>query len=87
MGGCQNYGPLLGPLNTRCRIVLRTQKGTIILITTHMIIESSALFGLRVYWLAQTWPRDARVGTWPSDAKVLRRGLYRDHVGSLLKGH
>ena len=26
LGGCQNYGPLLGPLNTRCRIILRTQK-------------------------------------------------------------
>ena len=24
MGGYQNYGPLLGPLNTRCRIILRT---------------------------------------------------------------
>ena len=28
--GCQTYGPLLGPLHTRCRIILRTQKGTII---------------------------------------------------------
>ena len=36
MGGCQNNGPLLGPLNTRCRIILRTQKGTIILTTTHI---------------------------------------------------
>ena len=36
MGGCQNYGPLLGPLNTRCRIILRTQQGTIILKTTPM---------------------------------------------------
>ena len=26
MAGCQNYGPLLGPLNTRCRIILRTPK-------------------------------------------------------------
>ena len=26
MGGCPNYGPLLGPLNTRCRIRLRTRK-------------------------------------------------------------
>ena len=33
-GGCQNYGPLLGPLNTRCRIILRTQKVTIPLTTT-----------------------------------------------------
>ena len=27
MGGCQNYGPLLGPLNTRCRIILGPKKG------------------------------------------------------------
>ena len=38
MGGYQNYGPLLGPLNIRCRIILRTQKGTIILTTTHIYI-------------------------------------------------
>ena len=36
MGGCQNYGPLLGPLNTRRRIILRNHKRTIILTTTHM---------------------------------------------------
>ena len=39
MGGSQNYGPLFGPLCTRCRIVLKTQKGTIILTTTHMVLE------------------------------------------------
>ena len=26
MGGCQNYGPCLGPLNTRCRIIPRDPK-------------------------------------------------------------
>ena len=26
MGGCQNFGPLLGPLIIRCRIILRTPK-------------------------------------------------------------
>ena len=36
MGGCQNYGPLLGPLSTRCRIVSKIQKATIILTTTHI---------------------------------------------------
>ena len=36
MGGYQNYGPLLGPLTTGCRIILRTQKMAIILTTTHM---------------------------------------------------
>ena len=34
--GCQNCGPLLGRLNTRCRVILRTKKGTIILGTTHV---------------------------------------------------
>ena len=36
MGGCQNYGPFLGTLNIRGRIMKGTQKGTIILTTTHM---------------------------------------------------
>ena len=34
MGGCQNYGPFLGTLNIRGRIIIGTQKGTIILTTT-----------------------------------------------------
>ena len=36
MGGCQNYDPFLGTQNTRCRIMIGIQKGTIILTTTHM---------------------------------------------------
>ena len=39
MRGCQNYGPVLGPLNTRCRIILRNKKGTIILIASQMYIH------------------------------------------------
>ena len=36
-GGCQNYGPLLGPLINRwCVLYLRTHKGTIIFTTTHV---------------------------------------------------
>ena len=30
MGGCQNYGPFLGTLNIRCRILIGIQKGTLI---------------------------------------------------------
>ena len=37
MGGCQNYGPFLGTLNIRCRIIIGTPKGTIILTATHML--------------------------------------------------
>ena len=36
MGSCQNYGHFWGTLNIRCRIILRTQKGTIMLTTTHV---------------------------------------------------
>ena len=39
LGGCQNYGPFLGTLNMniRCRILIGTQKGTIILTSTHLV--------------------------------------------------
>ena len=47
MGGCQNYGPLLGSLNIGCHIMLRTQKGTIILTTTQMVSGSRRVLGLR----------------------------------------
>ena len=40
VGGCQNYGPLLGTLNVRCRTIQGTQKGTIILTTTHVRIRA-----------------------------------------------
>ena len=36
IGGCQNYGPFLGTLNIRCRTILGTEKGTIILTTAHI---------------------------------------------------
>ena len=50
MGGCQNYGPRLGPLNTRCRIILRNQKGTMILTTTHMSVLEVVPLGLAASW-------------------------------------
>ena len=40
MGSCQNYGPLLGTLNIRGRIITGIQKGTIILTTYHMIAST-----------------------------------------------
>ena len=36
MGGRQNYGPFLGTLKIRCRVIIGTQKGTILLTTTHI---------------------------------------------------
>ena len=41
MSGYQNYGPLLGPLNTMCRIIIWSQKGTINLTTTHILVTFS----------------------------------------------
>ena len=39
MGGCQNYGPFWGTLNIRCRIIIGTQKGTMILTIPHMVVR------------------------------------------------
>ena len=47
MGGCQNYGPFLGSLIIRCRIIIGTKKGTIILTTTYMVLTAPLLW-LRV---------------------------------------
>ena len=44
MGGCQNYGPLFGTLNIRCRMIIRTQQGTLILTTTHMTLLRDVAF-------------------------------------------
>ena len=43
MGSCQNDGPFLGTLNIRCRIIIRTQKGTIILTTIHIYIYTTIM--------------------------------------------
>ena len=45
MGGCQNYGPFLGALNNKCRIIIGIQKGTIVLTTTHILFEGWGLGG------------------------------------------
>ena len=54
MSGCQNYGPLLGPLNTTCRTILGTQKGTIILTTTHIPPLKSNLSCVSC-WCGSSW--------------------------------
>ena len=36
LGGCQNYGSFLGTLNIRCHIIIGTERGTLILTTTHL---------------------------------------------------
>ena len=46
MGGCRNYGPFLGTLNIRCRIIIGIQKGTIILTTTHIGVRYTGYDGV-----------------------------------------
>ena len=48
MGGCQYYGPFLGTLNIRGRTIMGTQKGTIILTTTHIYLDISTHYGTLV---------------------------------------
>ena len=55
MGGGQNYGPILGPLNTRCRIILRNPKGTIVLTTIH-ILEHAGILWYTSYLLPSACP-------------------------------
>ena len=49
MGGCQNYGPFLGTLNIRCRIIIGIQKGTIILTSTHIRGNIPILFNCQLF--------------------------------------
>ena len=44
MGGYQKYGPFLGTLNICCHIIIRIQKGTIILTTTHITFIKALRF-------------------------------------------
>ena len=47
MGGCQNYDAFLGTLNILCRIIIGTQKGTIILTIPHMGYSLNSTKGLK----------------------------------------
>ena len=44
MGGCQHYGPFLGTLKSRCRIIIGTQKRTIILRAAHVPQNPKTLY-------------------------------------------
>ena len=49
MGGCQNYGPLLGTLNIRCRIPSKDPKRDP-MTTTHL-----RGFGVSEYGVMESW--------------------------------
>ena len=57
VGGYQNYGPFLGTLNIRCRIIIGTQKGTIILTTTQVHVPGNFVGSSR---FEEKMPRPAR---------------------------
>ena len=72
MGGCQKYGPFLGTLSSRCRIILGTQKLVIILTTTHILSfgsivmllpdpQNSKPYGYSLLWVVWS-PRHVLVG-------------------------
>ena len=77
MGGCQNYGPFLGTLNIRGRIIIGTQKGTIILTITliystySVMVGEKGSLGIPAPWaippyntLSQTWGSCEAASTW-----------------------
>ena len=78
MGSFKNYGPFLATLNIRCRIIIRTQKGTIILTTTHIVIIFSMYVegsGLRALVFSSGC---SQVSCWfnPSSVSVLDVGVW-----------
>ena len=65
MAGCQNYGPFLGTLNIRGRIIIGTPKGTIILTTTH----------IEVFWRwKRTWKHNVRTRLIDGVAGIVTQG-------------
>ena len=67
MRGSQNYGPFLGTLNIRCRIIVGIQKGPIILTTTQMS-ANEAVFGFTL--LETSGLKDLEQGKHNSDAST-----------------
>ena len=60
MGGCQNSDPLLDTLNIRCRIIIGNQKGTALLTTTLVPVDS-----------ALVWCTEVRVEPWANSRWAL----------------
>ena len=60
MGGCQNYGPFLGPYYNTAPIIQGTQNGTLILTTTHMRSSPKLASGKeRIHFLHMVTKRSA----------------------------
>ena len=81
MGSCQNYGPFLGTLNIRFRTILRTQKGTLILTTTHMFVCDGWMGGWVGGWM------DGWVGGWmDACVRACERACVRACVHACMDG-
>ena len=76
MGSCQNYGPFLGTLNIRCRIIIGIQKGTIILTTTQILYDYQVLGPRR--W--GSTPRSTVLWLHPRKASILRAAELLVHI-------
>ena len=70
MSSVQNYGPFWGTPNTRCRIIVRTQKGTRILTTTHIPSWDMGTFG---FWSRAAAPQKRSAK--PSNQKPPKGGV------------
>ena len=82
MASCQSYGPFVGTLNnrsSRCRIMIGTQKRTIILTTTNVSTVSAGFVGslvLRLSVLMVEEPGFAAVANWRQGIRMLDQSFY-----------
>ena len=88
MDACQNHGPLLGPLNSRCRSMLRTPKrdpnvdnhpyGTSLLEGATFVIQGSCSYSSRaIGWVDSNFLASTPRGTssrlrWPASMLLIR---------------
>ena len=76
--------PFLGPLNTRCHIMLRTQKGTIILTTTYVSLAASLCFRGLFWGPQEDRPRSVSVALGQAFRPKARAQSFQK---SLIKGY
>ena len=94
MGGCQNYGPRFGPPNTRCRLntrdavlILGTQRGTILLTSTHTkdpLSGSISLVLLKMALVSIRWElpeiRGPNIHRPPNSRALTKKGTHNKRI-------
>ena len=82
MGDCQNYGPFSGPQDNTAPSMWGTQKGTLILTTTHMssVLRATVAGVCRRWHSAQKWVavKEFRLGSHNPEA-ILFAEYYPPH--------